>query len=481
MKPNKIIKLHWKLYFPLVGLLWIIIGLSITYTFTYEKRTRVEVLENKLRNINASIINAYENGDSIQPLVNSFQIYTDPATTAPIRITVYDKDGKLIADNPETTILLHDKDGKPIPELIGLIDNHNYTQIRNMSIDSTKCMVNAAKSRDNNIQSFAALPYSIDVLSFINIDPMVWITILTLGIIISIITFIGLKNTCRDIYSLQKFAKAISQNKVTDVDSFIFSKDELGDVSQNLVSIYHDKIKAEQDKVEHERFVSRKIQHELRTPIGIIKGYIDTVLDDPEMPNETKKQFLTRAKKNADRLVGLIRTVNDFTHLENGAKSLPSKPFLLSNTLKALIKDIEAGDILREMTFKHNIPQDCAVNANETLIINVLLNLINNAVKYSEGTEISFKWIKTKNGKHHFTFSDNGKGIGKEHISKIFNPFYRITSAGANKESGMGLGLAIVQRTITALDCTISAKNSSSGGLEYSFTLPDAQTPLEQK
>ena len=471
MKINKIIKLHWKLYFPLVGLLWTIIGLSIAYTIIHEKQARTEILENRLHNINASIIAAYERGENLQNVVDALFIYIDPSTTAPLRLTVYDSNGNMIADNPETTILLNDKNGHPIPELTGLTNKSACTRIRSMVIDSTKCMVNAAKSTDNKIHSFAALPYRTEVLTFINIDPMVWITILALGVIVSITAFIGLKSTCRDIYSLQKFAKAISDNKVPNVDSLTFSKDELGDVSRDLVTLYRNKIKAERNKAEHERFVSRNIQHELRTPVGIIIGYLDTLIEDNEMSPETKLQFLTRARQNAGRLEELIRSVSDFTHLESGMATL-NKPFNFSNAIKALATDIEAGELLGKMKFEFDIPEQCIVNGNESFITNAILNLINNAVKYSKGTLITFNWIKSENSKHHFTFADNGKGIEQEYIDKLFDPFFRIEAKRAHRESGMGLGLPIVYRTITSLGCEISVHNASSGGLEYTFTLP---------
>lgn len=473
MKLNKIIKLHWKLYFPLVGLLWLIIGITIAYMINYEKRTRTEELENQLHNINASVIDAYNRGENLQNVVNFLRIYTDKTTLAPLRLTVYDNNGNMIADNPETTILLHDNNGSPIPELTGLInDNDNYTKIRSMVIDSTKCMVNATKSNDKKIYSFAALPYQNEVLAFINIDPMVWIIILGLGVIISITAFIGLKSTCRDIYSLQKFAKAISDDKIPNAESLTFSKDELGDVSRNLVTIYHDKIQAEQSKVDNERLATRNIQHELRTPVGIIKGYLDTVLEDNDMSNDIKNQFLIRAKQNADRLVGLIQTVSDFTHLEDGAKPSDYKSFNLYDTIRLFAEDIKTGDILKNMSFTYNIPQDCMAYGNESLIINALINLVNNAVKYSGGTLITFQWIKTETNRHHFIFADNGCGIDNNHLDKIFDPFYRINTHRTNKECGMGLGLSIVYRTIIALDCNITVKNNPDGGLVYNFTLP---------
>ena len=472
MKINKIIQLHWKLYFPLVGLLWIIIGISIAIAINYEKRARTDKLENWLHNINASIIDAYERGDSLQNAVDLARIYIDQSTIAPLRLTVYDSAGNMIADNPETTILLHDKDGRQIPELRGLTAKSDRTKIRSMLIDSTECMVNAAKSRDKKIYSLAALPYKNEVLAFISADSTVWIIILGLGIIISITTFIGLKSTCRDIYSLQKFAKAISENKVPNVDSLTFSNDELGDVSRELVTLYRNKIKAEREKAEHEHFVSRHIHHELRTPIGIIKGYIDTVIDDKEMPEETKRHFLSRAKQNANRLAIMLRTVSDFTHIENGAATLDIKTFNLFNTINQIKKDLDTNDMLNGMEFKFDTPTDCFVNGNETLIINILLNLINNAVRYSKGSLITFNYIRTEDSKHHFTLADNGTGVKEEYLDKLFKPFYRIESNRRYNESGMGLGLSIVHRTITALGGNITVRNIPTGGLEFSLTLP---------
>ena len=123
------------------------------------------------------------------------------------------------------------------------------------------------------------------------------------------------------------------------------------------------------------------------------------------------------------------------------------------------------------MIFRNEIKPDTFVRANDMLIYNLLCNLIKNSCFYSHGSDIVFKTVSQDEQFITFSFSDNGKGVPEEALSKLFNRFYRIEK-DKNQKSGTGLGLPIVQESINLCGGTVSVSNRPEGGLEYIFTLP---------
>lgn len=472
MRKSHFIKLHWKLFFPIVGIIWLIIGINIIYSVYHDKHRQMHNLENRLLNVNNTVLDAYDRGVDLQKTVNFIRLFTGETTLEPLRLTIYDDSGKMIADNPGTTILLHDKDGNPVPELKQLIKNNGNTSVRNMTMDNTLCMVSAMKSKDGHLYSFAALPYEGEVLTFLSVDPMVWIVILILGIISSVLAYLGLKAICHDVYSLRDFANDIASDRMPDIDSRHFSNDELGDVSRNLMTLYRDKLHAEQEKTLHERLISQNLSHELRTPVGIIKGYLDTIIDNNDIPEEQKQRFLLRAQQNADRLSDLISYISEITRIDQKGSSSGFTTFDFNETVERLADDIAAGNIAGDMEFISDIPAHCMVSGNESLLTNALLNLIKNAEKYSGGSKMVLRWLKTEDGMHYFSFADNGRGVSDQHLAQLFDLFYRVDSGRSRKNGGTGLGLPIVKRILNSIGGDITANNASSGGLEFIFTIP---------
>lgn len=473
MANKSILQLHWRLFLPLVGLLWLIIGITIIYFVNHEKHRQRENLENRLLNVNNTVISAYGNGADLQKTVDFIKLFTDETTLDPLRLTVYDDNGNMVADNPEATILLRDSNGRPIVELNRLLLSHKDSTVHDISLDSNKFMVSSKTSPDGKIHSFAALPYKGEVLAFLSINPMVWIVVIMLGILLSVLIYFGVRAICQNVYTLRDFAQAIaSDDPPENVDSWHFSKDEFGDVSRNLLTVYRDKIHAEKEKMHHERQIGINVSHELNTPVGIIKGYIDSVISDNDMPEELKRKFLMRAQQNIDRLVNLVNDVSMVMRLqENGA---PIECTLLNfhDVIVQLDEDIAQGHIIDNMIFTYDVPEDCMIMGHESLLTNALLNLIYNAAQHSGGTRISLNWLREENGRHIFSFADNGSGVDEEHLARLFDLFYRVDAGRSRKSGGAGLGLPLVHRIITAMGGDITVENAKTGGLVFTFSLP---------
>lgn len=431
-------------------------------------------LENRLVNVNNTVIEAYENGNDLQKTVDFIHLFTGNTTLDPLRITVYDNKGVMIADNPEATILVYDAAGNMLPEFKRFGGGGANASVSDLSIDGNKLMVSTKRSADGLVSSFAALPYKGEVIDFLSIDPMVWIVVIILGILSSALAYWGVRVVCKNVYALRNLAQAISTDQLPDdADTWEFSDDELGDVSRKLLTLYRDKIHAEREKMHHERQIGMNVSHELNTPVGIIKGYLDTVLADDNMPDALKRKFLVRAQQNTDRLANLVSDVSMVMRLQEGG-AIDYGIINFRDMTVQIAEDIAQGHIADNMTFICDIPEDCLIKGHESLLTNALFNLIYNAAQYSGGTRISLLWKGENDGMHRFEFADNGCGVDDEHLDRLFDLFYRVDTGRARKNGGAGLGLPLVHRIITAMGGDITVENAPGGGLGFTFTLPAA-------
>lgn len=459
-----------------MGLLWLIIGITIFYFVSHEQQRVKSNLENRLLNVNNTVIDAYTRGVDLQNTVDFIRLFTDNTTLAPLRITVYDSNGNMIADNPAATIAIFDRDGNLRPDMRGLWSGSGQSAVVDITYGDRKSMICSKASADGRVYSFAALPYEGEVLDFLEIDPMVWLAVILLGIVASVVAFFGVRNICRNVYTLRDFAQAVSTDNLPDnIDSWKFSKDELGDVSRDLLSLYKEKIHAEQEKIYHERQIGMNISHELNTPVGIIKGYLDSVLNDKDMPEEIRQRFLERAQQNTDRLTTLVSDVSKVMRLQESGGSIIVDPVDFHHMMARLAEDIRQGHIADDMAFEYDVPKDCRVMAHEPLLTNAMLNLVYNAARHSKGTRMEVRWLGEENGRHLFAFSDNGVGVDEQHLDRLFDLFYRVDAGRSRRQGGgSGLGLPLVRRIITAMDGEITVANAPGGGLVFTFSLPAA-------
>ena len=361
-----------------------------------------------------------------------------------------------------------------LPEFKRLGGGGANASVSDLSIDGNKLMVSTKRSADGLVSSFAALPYKGEVIDFLSIDPMVWIVVIILGILSSALAYWGVRVVCKNVYALRNLAQAISTDQLPDdADTWEFSDDELGDVSRKLLTLYRDKIHAEREKMHHERQIGMNVSHELNTPVGIIKGYLDTVLADDNMPDALKRKFLVRAQQNTDRLANLVSDVSMVMRLQEGG-AIDYGIINFRDMTAQIAEDIAQGHIADNMTFICDIPEDCLIKGHESLLTNALFNLIYNAAQYSGGTRISLLWKGENDGMHRFEFADNGCGVDDEHLDRLFDLFYRVDTGRARKNGGAGLGLPLVHRIITAMGGDITVENAPGGGLGFTFTLPAA-------
>lgn len=302
--------------------------------------------------------------------------------------------------------------------------------------------------------------------------------------VITILMYITTSYLSRNIKLLKQFAMRAASNSVM-IDEEKFPHDELGDISRQIIKLWREKDEAiKESNKEHEialhaveeksrikRQLTNNINHELKTPVGVIRGYLDSLVSTPDIDENTRNKFLARARENVERLCNLLSDVSSMTRLEEGASKIPTEEVNFHDLCYAIRSDVLTTGLLEGMKFMFDVPVDCNVKGNTTLLTGVIENFVKNAVKYSHGTELGLRLLTESPKFYTFSFYDNGNGVAEEHLPHLFERFYRIDAGRSRKAGGTGLGLPIVKNTIEALGGTISVRNRSTGGLEFLFTL----------
>lgn len=216
------------------------------------------------------------------------------------------------------------------------------------------------------------------------------------------------------------------------------------------------------------------VSHELKTPLFTVQGYILTLLDGAIEDRAVRKKYLQRASKGVDRLIYIIRDLDLITKLESGDLHLETTDFdiieLIQNVFDLL--EMRASKRNISLTFDMHYKHTIYVHADKEKIQQVLTNLLVNSIKYGNDngtTEVSVENL-IKN-KVIVRVTDNGEGIQKQHIPRLFERFYRVDKSGSRNEGGSGLGLAIVKHIIEAHKEKIYVESVFDVGSEFSFTL----------
>ncbi|MDO9257116.1 MAG: ATP-binding protein [Bacteroidales bacterium] len=289
-------------------------------------------------------------------------------------------------------------------------------------------------------------------------------------------------------YSLERFIydriklvyKAIHKQKLNKDDKkgqiASIHGDIIGKVNEEVESWAKDR-KEEIDELKKMEVYRREflgnVSHELKTPLFNLQGFVLTLMDGGIHDPKINLDFLGKSQKNIERMITIVEDLEVISRLETGEAT----PQLSNFPITVLVREVM--EFLEPKATERNIKLLFAAEYNDTMIVRadkekirtVLTNLILNSIKYGNiggRTKISFYDMDEN---YLIEISDNGVGIEEQHISRLFERFYRVDKHRSRAEGGSGLGLAIVKHIIEAHDQTINVRSAPGIGSTFSFTL----------
>lgn len=291
----------------------------------------------------------------------------------------------------------------------------------------------------------------------------------------------------RNIKSLERAATAMENG--ADIESIPnFANDELGDIARHIIDLYrrlreasedvereHDNaLHEQQEKLRIKRQLTNNINHELKTPVAAIQGYLETMITSKDMTAEERESFIAKCYAHCQRLTQLLTDVSTITRLEDGSNRIERDSVDLRTIVDEVASEVALLPDDKRMRVNISLPDSMPVKGNSTLLMSIMKNLTDNAIAYSGGRDIYIKLVGEDETMYTISFADNGIGIDDDHIDHIFERFYRIDKGRSRKLGGTGLGLSIVKNSVLFHGGDISVENRKVGGLEFTFTLPKA-------
>jgi len=312
------------------------------------------------------------------------------------------------------------------------------------------------------------------ILNFFVYRNILFGAIITIVIVLPIAYFIS-RNISLPIREMRegagRIAKGDFSRKIT-----VNRKDELGELAESLNLM----AKELQQKMENLRQADKvrtdfvaNVSHELRTPLTSIKGFVETLEDGAINDTKNAMRFISIIKKHAERLENIINDLLSLSELELHRDSIRKSDFDLRN----LINEVALGFGHALASKQHKLTvisygSDFRIKADVDRIEQVFVNLIDNAIKYTkEGGQIEARLFE-ENETITVTVGDNGIGIPKEHLDRVFERFYRADKARSREVGGTGLGLSIAKHIVMAHNGEIRIESEVNKGTKVSVTLP---------
>ena len=280
---------------------------------------------------------------------------------------------------------------------------------------------------------------------------------------------------------LKLIYKFIYQTKATKKEEtyykYLLPKKTIDDVSEDVeewAEEHEQEIESLRQNEQFRKEFLQNLSHEFKTPVFAIQGYVDTLLQGALENPEVNKKFLEKTAKNVERLTNLINDLDEISKLERGELVLSKTNFVIQDVVREVFESLSMKT--EPLHIKCSIKKGCesplTVFADKEKIRQVLLNLIENSIKYGkENGNIVASMYRTDDEHILIEISDDGIGIAEKYLPRIFERFYRTDEGRSIDVTGSGLGLAICKHIIEAHEQTIHVRSTEDVGTTVGFTL----------
>lgn len=405
---------HKRLFLGLLFYSWLLVGSLALFQYQREKKFKAEELNSRLQVVNDLILSRLD---------STGRLTVPPVDIHGLRISVIDKQGKVIYDNsldalPGTSHLNREE----IAE--ALATGEGYTLRRHSDTNGKTYFYSATRGDKYVVRT--AIPYSMNLNHVLAADGAFLWFMLAVTAVMSIMGYFATRRMGSDI---------------------------------------------EKEESRIKRQITNNLNHELKTPAASMQVCLETLLEHPDLDAERRNNFIKRCYDANQRLQSLLADVSALTRIEDGGKQIDRQKINAGGVVAEVCKEYEEVARGKNFTINNKVPDELWIQGNASLLASVFRNLINNALAYSEGSKITISLLRRIPTEYIFSFADNGKGVPQRHINKIFERFYRVDKGRSRQSGGTGLGLAIVKNAVQWHGGTIKAENLPLGGLRFIFSL----------
>lgn len=292
----------------------------------------------------------------------------------------------------------------------------------------------------------------------------------------------------REINSIYSSLENVKRKEFRKLSNkFLFRPEPLKRMRDEIVEMAERKQK-EIDELKRLQALRREfladVSHELKTPIFAAQGFLHTILDDEEVDDFTRQRFLQKAANSLDALDTLVQDLVTISQLEKGVVRMRRQSFDLAALTQEIFEQLElkaAHRNVRLELFPPALPETgVRVLADRNRIRQVLVNLIDNAIKYGRENGHVIVSLQESGKAVRISVRDDGAGIPKQHMNRIFERFYRIDKSRSRDSGGSGLGLAICKHIIEAHKSTIRVRSEMGQGTTLEFKLMKPKNALPE-
>ncbi|TFG63222.1 MAG: PAS domain S-box protein [Nitrospirales bacterium] len=245
----------------------------------------------------------------------------------------------------------------------------------------------------------------------------------------------------------------------------------LANKKKGSVIVLHDVTKLRRLEQVRAEFIDN-VSHELRTPLAAIIGYLETLIDEPSLETPNNRKFVHVAHQHAERLNRLVDDLRSLSEIESGKVILRWESVALKDVVDEVTEMLQSQGQKKGLHFLNQIAETDYVWADRDRVVQILVNLVDNAIKYSlEGGSISFL-VQRLDQSIVFQVKDTGQGIPSTELSRITERFYRVDRARSRDEGGTGLGLSIVKHLVQLLNGQLRIQSDLGKGTTVEVVLP---------
>ncbi|NUQ81900.1 MAG: HAMP domain-containing protein [Bacteroidetes bacterium] len=400
-----------------------------------------------------------------------------------IRLSLIDSVGTVIYDSSfPTPGLLHLENHLHRPEIIQSMSEPYGEDIRkSTSVDISQFYVARMLGESIPLNGIGRVKF-IRVSYALNTLNDYYLTYITGIVIVSVLLLIGGIIIYK--YLADRFAEPVLEmvnvaRKITRGDLqeriAVTSSDELGFLGKSINMMAEKLVDDIRQLKKLERVRSEflaNVSHELKTPIFTIQGFVETLLDGAMEDEEVNRTFLLKIHKNSLHLNNLVSDLIEISRIETGELKMNLALMDLRGLIEEVVEDLKPRADDKELILKTEFtPGPTEIWADRSRLFQVFTNLVDNAIKYTDTGSVTIRTDPYQSGEIRVSISDTGPGISPEHLSRIFERFYRVDKHRSKDLGGTGLGLAIVKHILEAHHSHIRVESVVGKGTTFSFIL----------